>query len=108
MEAIPSNIMCFAPSPTCHGAAGYRYSRLNETKELFVYLSPLLERMRQSEVDTAVAHEIAHIVLGHPDCGRPFGEYSPGEALDVAADKLIKEWGFTAAYKRPRKGGRRQ
>lgn len=38
-----------------------------------------------------LAHEIAHIVLGHPG-------YPPTSRREQAADARVKRWGFTPAY----------
>ncbi len=77
---------------------------------IFVYLSPHLESKSQAEVDFTVAHEFAHVVLGH---------YKPGattypssltfekheDALsEQDADKLAESWGF--AHPKTRRHGR--
>lgn len=68
---------------------------------LFLYLAPGLERKPQMEVDFTVAHEFAHVALGH---------YKPGATTisaeiivdchqdapsERAADSLAECWGFT-------------
>jgi hypothetical protein len=105
IESIPLEITVFAPSPTCHGATGFHYSTLGEQKRVFVYLSPRLEEMSQAEVDSVVAHEFAHIALGH--VGSCAGA-DPGGPLDKDADRLVRAWGFSAAYRSKREGGKQQ
>jgi hypothetical protein len=65
-----SPLVVFAPSPV----------KLGEMKpfglgdRLFLYLGPRLERERLNEVDFIVAHEFAHVALGH---------YKPGATTDA-------------------------
>lgn len=61
-----------------------------ERHDHFIYLAPSLERRPQKSVDATVAHEFAHVLLGH------------GEAVDLDdslkqerdADLLIQKWGY--------------
>ncbi len=59
-----------------------------------VYLSPQLESMVQEEVDFTVAHEFAHVHLGH----RAMLENPP--TLEDDADNLVQAWGFTVPERR--------
>ncbi|MGA8150901.1 MAG: hypothetical protein WB952_08125 [Terriglobales bacterium] len=79
---------------------------------IFVYLSPRLERASQAEVDFTVAHEFAHIVLGHykpgatdhpPDVVVQRHEDVPSEQ---DADRLAESWGFKSKVKRKTLRGR--
>ena len=47
----------------------------------------------QSEVDFTVAHEFAHIVLGHAPNRVP-----PGKRVEKAANKLARKWGFDSPW----------
>ena len=77
----------FAPVPGKYG----------ETKGLFgegaafIYLSPELESVDQDSVDSTVAHEFAHMLLGHHLRAWRVGD-------EKEADEMIKGWGFAAAY----------
>lgn len=76
---------------------------------LLLYLSPRLEAKPQNEVDFTVAHEFAHVSLGHqqpgatrvpPDTVVQSHEDVPSEQ---DADRLAESWGFALP-----KVGRRQ
>jgi hypothetical protein len=101
-EQIPQEVLddlppfvVFAPSA----------SKLGELKpfslagRMFLYLAPSLEKKPQRDVDFTVAHEFAHIVLGHYKPGA--SAVIPGEARkheDVPsekdADQMVESWGF--------------
>ena len=58
----------------------------------FVYLSPTLEFELQVDVDFIVAHELAHLVLGH---GRQRQrDQTEVDADENAADELVCRWGY--------------
>jgi hypothetical protein len=103
-DSLPP-LVVFAPSA----------AKLGEVKpfglgdRLLLYLSPRLEAKPQSEVDFTVAHEFAHVSLGHH---RPDGTTVPSDAIvhsheDVPSeqetDRLAESWGFALP-----KIGRRQ
>jgi hypothetical protein len=64
--------------------------------EILLYLDPCLEKMTQCAVNYVVAHEFAHVVLGH------YGNFEhvrkPGlhreQPEEVAADALVVSWGY--------------
>ena len=58
-------LVVFAPSAAKLGE--FKPFRLGD--RLLLYLSPRLEAKPQSEVDFTVAHEFAHILLGHHQPG---------------------------------------
>jgi hypothetical protein len=67
-----------------------------------LYLSPMLERRAYGFVIACVAHELAHIALGHS----VFQTAKENPAQEAAAWKLVDAWGFadeakqhTAAWK---------
>jgi hypothetical protein len=87
-------LVVFAPSA----------AKLGEVKpfglgdRLLLYLSPRLEAKPQSEVDFTVAHESAHILLGHQ---RPGATTAPPDVQshedapsEQNADRLAESWGF--------------
>lgn len=87
-------IIIFAP-PVQH--AGHVKQGTPPTGFVFMYLAPTLEFDSQRDVDHIVAHEFAHVLLGHYAnlqksvvAGLPH-EKQPHE---VAADALAAEWGF--------------
>jgi hypothetical protein len=78
---------------------------------IFVYLSPQLESKSQAEVDFTVAHEFAHIALGHykPSAtthphGMVVKEHGNAPS-EQAADGLAEAWGFARPKVRGRKRG---
>ncbi len=102
-ERIPEEVLdnlpplvVFAPSK----------AKLGEMKpyglgdRLLLYLAPQLESKPQKEVDFTVAHEFAHVVLGHYKLGataHPSGVTvrRHGDApSEQEADKLAESWGF--------------
>jgi hypothetical protein len=105
LDRLPP-LVVFAPSAT----------KLGELKpfglgdRLLIYLSPRLEAMPQSEVDFTVAHEFAHVSLGHQ---QPGATTVPPDAVvlshkDVPSeqdtDRLAELWGFAL----PKVGRRRR
>src|SRR5208337_4721657 len=73
----------------------------------FVYLDDSLEANSQKEADFTVAHELAHIVLGHTVDVAPQNEKNlPWEECprEDAANKLAESWGLPNP--RPRFRGR--
>jgi hypothetical protein len=81
--------------------------------DAFVYLAPGIERLSQARVDSVVAHEFAHVILGHgsPD-GRAIHDAVPTKQADVPAegeaDRLVRLWGFDPAYPEHRNKKRKQ
>ncbi len=64
----------------------------------------LLVKRRRSETLAAIAHELAHIVLGHPALQSV--SYEEHEKNEHDAMKLAKSWGFPRDGKNPRKAER--
>ena len=64
------------------------------------FLSPRLERKSQARVNSVVAHEFAHVILGHDGDSFPVDKV-PKKYKDLpaekAADALIESWGYRAA-----------
>jgi len=67
---------------------------------VFIYLSPLLEKKSQREVNYVAAHEFAHVALGHYKPGamvHPAGAVIERHAdfpTEQDADRLAESWGF--------------
>ena len=63
-----------------------------------VYLSPSLEFDSQRDVDHTVAHELAHIFLGHHLLDnaqmKEHAEKHQDRPAEKAADELAATWGF--------------
>lgn len=69
--------------------------------EVLVYLSPELEQMPQRCVNYVVAHEFAHVALGHYGPGFPYADtlwvaHHDEKPEEQAADALVVEWGYPA------------
>jgi len=63
-----------------------------------IYLSPMLERRAWDIVVAVVAHEIAHIILGHA----LWPEHEEYDAQEKAAFRRICAWGFKAEARKHR------
>lgn len=63
-----------------------------------VYLSPTLEFNSQRDVDHTVAHELAHVSLGHHQPNNvqmnEHAEKHEDRPAEKAADELAAKWGF--------------
>lgn len=94
LKRIPRKIVVFAPDLCVAGQVSVRRGNFRRIKHS-LYLSPQLEVIPQSEVDSIVAHEFAHLVLQDWTSAR--SNYGPGGALspcEKSADKLMEKWGF--------------
>jgi IrrE N-terminal-like domain len=58
-----------------------------------LYLSPLLFDKPQEQIRFTIAHEIAHVVLGHTEDWSPNAQHT-GTQQEQDADELAKQWGF--------------
>jgi len=83
------------PEPEESGLQHVPYARV-------LYLSPRLERAARDIVVATVAHELAHIVLGHELWHYPDVE----EAGEEAAFELLCKWGFERQAKKHRAVGK--
>jgi predicted metal-dependent peptidase len=94
LENLPPMTL-FAPSTIKFGEV--KPFGLGGGNGLFLYLSPQLEKKSQKEVDFTVAHEFAHIALGHykPEHRQSGKWHSHEDAPDEHdADRLVESWGF--------------
>jgi hypothetical protein len=96
MYLVELNVTVFAPGAWQHGL-------VTTMPPVVIYLAPALEKESQAEVDFTVAHEFAHAVLGHSNMelppegvGKKYLDLSP----EIAADKLVADWGFTVPKRR--------
>jgi hypothetical protein len=99
-------ILLLAPSPWQLGAAIYA-PRMAED-DVLIYLSPELEGdlWSQSENDHILAHEIAHVYLGHhqpqnmvmdaADVSLPYLPFPHEQETDA----LVKQWGYEVPARR--------
>lgn len=110
LQDLPS-VTVFAPSPCKRGEVlpfGGRF----EQNAAFVYLSPTLESEPQVQVDFTVAHEFAHVVLGHHFHSHPDICLSADQSAkithnfevpaEIKADALTESWGFKVPDERTR------
>jgi hypothetical protein len=97
LKRIPRTIIVFAPDPCVAAEVQVRRKNFHRVKH-FLYLSPQLEVIPQSETDSIVAHEFAHLVLKNWTTALiARSNYGPGGALlpcEKAADDLMESWGF--------------
>ena len=64
-----------------------------------LYFRPNLQRLSEESLVRLVAHEVAHLILGHADQGG----YTVGTGdvhAEEAADRKAEAWGFKGAYSR--------
>jgi hypothetical protein len=88
-ESLPPMII-FAPSID---VGGMTVRRPVPPEVAFVYLSPTLEYEWQLDVDFIVAHELAHLVVGH---GRQRQRTDEQVTADEnAVDDLVVTWGYS-------------
>jgi hypothetical protein len=106
IDRLPMLII-YAPSRAIHGEAFPLVINSFEISTFFIYFGPILERKLQREVNSTVAHELAHALLRHGAVGSPRIDSSqspPSRHADtpaeVEADKLVEKWGFKPAYDR--------
>jgi hypothetical protein len=59
-----------------------------------IYLSPMLLSNPREEVESVIAHELAHVVLGHKEEPSP-NAAAVGAARESEADQLVESWGFS-------------
>ena len=83
----------FAPKPSSMGfVCPAKAVNDRDEERIMVYLAPQLERLSQKYVDQTVAHEFAHVMLGHPIKNRSLSN-------EREADNKIRAWGLSPAYK---------
>ena len=87
-------VVIFAPTVR---EGGHVRPGILPTGALFMYLAPTLEFDSQPDVDHTVAHEFAHVVLGH--CANSKHTVVDGlpheqQPRELEADALASEWGF--------------
>lgn len=90
-DTMPT-VTFFAPSLNIYGEVMQA-----QPDGVFVYLSPILECESQRDVDFTVAHELAHVALGHYDEKNIHdASHLPHEEQphEIAADATAEEWGF--------------
>ena len=85
-----SDISFFASGPNILG----RVLELNRSIGRIVYFSPTLLEI-PSDIKAIIAHELAHVVLGHGQESSSTEEVSAAARHDEKkADKLAESWGF--------------
>jgi len=70
-----------------------------ELKVTFIYLPSNVDRWSEKTLINTVAHEIAHLVLGHLDLQDTKG--NPKSKTEAEADTMSEKWGFRRSYTRP-------
>jgi len=69
----------------------------DEGEAAVIYLSPLLEQQGMPVVAVCVAHEIAHVVLGHRLRDLDAAVY---ECQEREVHRALEEWGYGAVVRR--------
>ena len=101
-------IVLFAPDAGEYGRCIPLMPNDFDSDAAFIYLAPSLESRPQVEVNFTVAHEFAHALVRHHLPQNMI--LSPEEAKrgylesnsEIAADKLVAEWGFRVPKRRSR------
>jgi hypothetical protein len=102
-ERIPEDVLdslppltVFAPSRALLG----RVLPYGTGDSIFIYLSPRLESKSPAEVDFTVAHEFAHVALGHykpgaskHPCGAVVQKHGDAPS-EQDSNRLAESWGF--------------
>lgn len=110
LEKLPSFLIVFAPFTGNLGEVFplALFDRNEAPRGVLIYLSPGLEKKRQEEVDSVVAHEFSHAVLGcyrsdytsSSICPQGVELKNPGDRpSERDADALARRWGFKPAHK---------
>lgn len=88
---IRQQILIFAPPKPFYG----RCIDLpgNDEDRILIYLSPNLLDYPEDQVRNTIAHELAHVVLGHSEEPCPDAPMI-GENQERQADELAAQWGF--------------
>jgi hypothetical protein len=93
LEQLMEKEFCFLAPDRCCG----RVTRLDHnyrSGKLLVFLSPeLLDQPSPEGIQTVIAHELAHVVLGHEESGSADARQEAAEG-ECQADDLIQRWGF--------------
>ncbi|MFY9532269.1 MAG: hypothetical protein WBC04_21810 [Candidatus Acidiferrales bacterium] len=97
LDRLPERLIIFAPDPKEIG--GIHPCPDFKEDGNFMYLTSDLESMFQVQVNIVVAHEFAHVVLGHVRLGRPHATLP----CEWAADRLALQWGFKSFHDLPKK-----
>jgi hypothetical protein len=106
IDRLPGKLIVFAPAAVKLGDVLPLFNSGMREEGAFIYLAPHLECKSQTEVDKTVAHEFAHVVLGHGRSDSAVTETKETliRQADVPhereADELIKQWGYEPAYNR--------
>ena len=87
-ELVQKEVGFFAPDHSYWGMVRQLDPTALEGK-LIVYLSPELLSYPRDKIEPVIAHELAHVVLGHKEEPKT----KPMEDEDAAND-LAKSWGF--------------
>ena len=90
-KLIDRNILIFAPDKNL-GGESYDLQAY-EVDRVLVYLSPDLQNEPCDQVRQTVAHELAHVVLGHSEEPAPNARVV-GKIQERQADELAEQWGF--------------
>jgi hypothetical protein len=93
-ERMPEEVYDELPILIVLAPAQWKYGQVYPSllNGVVVYLSPTLEE--QEEVDFTVAHEFAHVHLGHD------AWMNNPPSLEDDADKLVESWGYKVPERR--------
>jgi IrrE N-terminal-like domain len=87
-------LIIFAPAPWKYGSVSPVPNRLNRGPVgALIYFAPALEEMSQEQSNFTVAHEFAHVALGHYKLLLSKGP-TDYENVEDGADALVKQWGY--------------
>jgi hypothetical protein len=89
-KLIDRHILIFAPDKfkgLCLDLCAYDEDRV------LIYLSSSLAEKPSDQIRQTIAHELAHVVLGHSDEPTPDAA-TVGEFQESQSDQLAEQWGF--------------
>lgn len=87
-ERIPEDVWAHMPCCTIFAPPAWYYACVQLMPAVIIYFAPVLEQLPQRRVDFTVAHQFAHLVLGHR------GMLEQRIDPEREADKLAISWGY--------------
>ena len=99
LQAMPVDLcrqfLALRPVVLCPGESAFV---IDGPSGPLIYLAPTIARMTDQNLADRVAHEMAHVLLGH--YRHDLGNRLPPHRCEAEADQLSQQWGFRPRYTR--------